>query len=109
MWLQRHSGWSRILMKTLSKLKNKQQMRAVTIKGTTPEEIASALADSKAGGFAPTLAITFLSIKQDRTAICKLLENSGLQIFGLTTAGEFLDGEIGEESTVIMLLDMNRD
>ena len=82
-------------------------MIAKSIKGKSTEEISAALSESMADGFKPTLAIVFLSIKQDREAICKLLEEKSIQIFGATTAGEFIDGEIEEGSTVIMLLDMN--
>lgn len=57
--------------------------------------------------FKPTLAIVFLSVKQDREAISKLLDEKGIQIFGATTAGEFIDGEIEEGSIVMLLLDVD--
>ncbi|HRX92958.1 MAG TPA: FIST N-terminal domain-containing protein, partial [Chitinophagaceae bacterium] len=57
--------------------------------------------------FSPTLAIVFISIKQDREAVSSLLDEKGIQIFGATTAGEFIDGEIEEGSIAIMLLDMD--
>ncbi len=82
-------------------------MKAKSIKGNSIEEIKTALADSIADGFKPTLAIVFLSVKQDREAISKLLDEKDIQIFGATTAGEFIDGEIEEGSIVMMLLDMN--
>ena len=40
-------------------------MKAKSIKGRTTEEIKTALNESMADGFKPTLAIVFLSIKQD--------------------------------------------
>ena len=56
-------------------------MQAKSIKGISPEEIKTALQQSMAdnlppgqAGFKPTLAIVFLSVKQDRDAICKILE-----------------------------------
>jgi len=82
-------------------------MKAKSLKGNSTEEISSALADNMANGFKPTLAIVFISVKQDREAISKLLDEKGIQIFGATTAGEFIDGEIEEGSIVMMLLDMN--
>jgi hypothetical protein len=82
-------------------------MKAKSIKGKSTEEIASALAESMEDGFKPTLAIVFISIKQDREAISRLLEEKGIQIFGATTAGEFIDGDIEAGSIVMMLLDMN--
>lgn len=82
-------------------------MKAKSIKGNSTEEIKNALEKALSESFKPTLAIVFLSIKQDREAICAMLDEKGIQIFGATTAGEFIDGEIEEGSTVIMLLDMN--
>ncbi|MDZ4806907.1 MAG: hypothetical protein SGI96_01415, partial [Bacteroidota bacterium] len=82
-------------------------MKAKSIKGKTTEEIAGALSESMADGFKPTLAIVFISIKQDREAISKLLDEKGIQIFGATTAGEFIDGDIEAGSIVMLLLDMN--
>ncbi|MDQ6609876.1 MAG: FIST C-terminal domain-containing protein [Bacteroidota bacterium] len=82
-------------------------MKAKSIKGKSTEEISSALTESMADGFKPTLAIVFLSVKQDREAVSKLLDEKGIQVFGATTAGEFIDGEIEGGSIVMMLLDMN--
>jgi len=82
-------------------------MKAVSLKGSSTEEISNALTESMADGFKPTLAIVFLSVKQDREAISKLLSDNGIQIFGATTAGEFVDGEIETGSIVMMLLDLN--
>ncbi|RYY00857.1 MAG: hypothetical protein EOO53_20985 [Gammaproteobacteria bacterium] len=82
-------------------------MKAKSIKGKSTEEIIPALAESVADGFKPTLAIVFLSVKQDREAVSNLLDEEGIQIFGATTAGEFIDGEIEEGSIVILLLDIN--
>ncbi len=82
-------------------------MKAKTIKGNSPGEIQSALKESLADGFKPTLAIVFISIKQDRDAICSLLNNEGISIFGATTSGEFISSEIGEGSIAVMLLDIN--
>ena len=81
-------------------------MKAKSIKGDSVEKIKAALENAADDGFSPTLAIVFLSIKQDREAICHLLEERGIAIFGATTAGEFIDGEIGEESAAVMLLDI---
>jgi len=84
-------------------------MKAKTIKGKSPEEIHSALAESISDGFMPTLAIVFLSIKQDRKLITDILNDNSIQVFGATTAGEFIDGDIEAGSTIIMLLDMKRE
>lgn len=82
-------------------------MKARSIKGRSTEEISSALTKSMVDGYKPTLAIVFISVKQDRDAIFTLLDQKGIQIFGATTAGEFIDGEMEVGSIVMMLLDMN--
>ncbi len=81
-------------------------MQAKSIKGKSTEEIQSALDESMTDGFKPTLAIVFLSVKQNSTAISELFDDKGIQIFGVTTAGEFVDDEIETNSIVILLLDM---
>ncbi len=81
-------------------------MIAKTIKGITAEEIGSVLTKSMAG-FTPTLAIVFMSVKQDSEAVSRLLDEKGILVFGATTAGEIIDCDIEEGSIVIMLLDMN--
>jgi hypothetical protein len=60
-----------------------------------------------ADGYQPTLAVVFISITQDWEAIGKLLDQQGIKIFGATTGGEFIDGEIGSGTVAILLLDMN--
>ncbi|MEO6491193.1 MAG: FIST N-terminal domain-containing protein [Ferruginibacter sp.] len=82
-------------------------MKARSIKGKSTEDIKTALAQTINGNFQPTLAIVFLSVKQDRDAISQILDEKGIQIFGATTAGEFIDGEIEAGSIVMMLLDMD--
>lgn len=84
-------------------------MKAKTLRGNSIADIKNALSKAMADGFTPTIAISFLSIAQDREAICTLLEGHNIDIFGATTAGEFTDGEIGEESAAIMLLDLNKN
>jgi hypothetical protein len=84
-------------------------MKAKSIRGNSASQIAEALNQAMADGYKPTLAVVFLSIKQDRDAIGNLLNEKNIAILGATTAGEFIDGEIGEESAAIMLLDINPD
>ncbi len=83
-------------------------MKAKSIRGKSAAEIEVALEQSMADGFAPTLAIVFLSVSQDRKAISTVLHREGIQIFGVTTNGEFTDEESQKLSTAILLLDMNR-
>ena len=82
-------------------------MQAKTIIGINQEYIQVALKESLSDGFKPTLAIVFISIKQDREAICSILHKEGIQIFGSTTSGEFISSEISEGGIAIMLLDIN--
>jgi len=84
-------------------------MKAKSIKSKSPEEVKAALADCMADGFKPSLAIVFISVSQDRQAICKLLDDAGIAIYGVTTSGEFIDEVTEKGSAVILLLDMNRD
>ncbi len=55
-------------------------MKAKTLNGKSIEEIAAAVDASMADGFEPTLAIVFISIKQDRKAICEILHNEAIDI-----------------------------
>ncbi|MEO5648124.1 MAG: FIST N-terminal domain-containing protein [Chitinophagaceae bacterium] len=82
-------------------------MLAKSIKGKSTEEIKSSLQQIITHNFKPTLAIVFISVKQDIEAISMLLDEKGIQVFGATTAGEFIDGEIEGGSIVMLLLDMN--
>ena len=82
-------------------------MKAKSIKGNSTEKIKSALTSSMVDGFKPTLAIVFLSVSQDSDAICKILDEKGIAIFGATTHGEFIDEELGKGSVAILLLDLN--
>ncbi len=82
-------------------------MKAKSIKGNSPEELKKELVKSLADGFKPTLAVVFLSVKQDRNAVCKILDEEGIAIFGSTSAGEFIDGDISEGAIAILLLDID--
>lgn len=84
-------------------------MRAKTIKGNSTEEIAGLLNESITAEFKPSLAIVFMSVKQDTDKITDLLDAKGVAVFGATTAGEFISSDILDGSIVIMLLEMNQD
>src|SRR5665647_302870 len=89
-------------------------MKAKSIKGNSPEEIETALEQSMSdgllagqAGFKPTLALVFLSVKQDRDAICKVLNDAGIAIYGATSNGEFTEEGITAGEIAILLLDIN--
>ena len=85
----------------------RENMISKTIKANSIEAIIKEIDKATSDGFKPTLAIVFISIKQDREAVSKILDKKGIQIFGATTAGEFIDGDIEEGSIAMMLLDLN--
>jgi hypothetical protein len=82
-------------------------MKAKSIKGHSPSEINTSLDQCTSDGFRPTLAFVFISIKQDIDAVCNMLDQKGINIFGATTGGEFIDGDIGAGTIAILLVDMN--
>lgn len=84
-------------------------MKAKSIKGKSAEEIKTALQESMADGYQPTLAIVFLSVKQDHNAICKLMDDAGIAVFGCTTNGEFIDEVTEKGSVAILLLDISKN
>ena len=82
-------------------------MIAKSIKGNSTEEIKTALQQSMVDGYKPTLAFVFISIKQDIDAVSMLLDQKGIQVFGATTGGEFIDGEIGAGTIAILLINLD--
>jgi len=83
-------------------------VKAKSIKGNSPSDVKASLDQCTSDGFRPTLAFVFISIKQDIDAVCNMLDQRGIQIFGATTGGEFIDGDIGAGTIAILLVDMNR-
>ena len=93
-------------------------MQAKSIKGKSAEEIKTALQETMADarpddpvgrGYQPTLAIVFLSVKQDHKAICKLMDDAGIAVFGCTTNGEFIDEVTEQGSVAVLLLDISKN
>ena len=82
-------------------------MLAKSIKGKSPEEIQSALEQSMADGFKPTLALVFISIHMDLPCTISIFQENGIAIFGESTAGEFTDSGIEKNSAAILLLDIS--
>lgn len=83
-------------------------MKAKSISGTT-EEIQFTLEQSLADGFKPTLAVVFISIRQDRKAVCKMLAERDIDIVGATSSGEFINGHQSEGESAILLIELSRD
>ena len=82
-------------------------MKANSIKGNSPESFQQALRESLATGFSPTLAIVFMSVKQDRDAVSQILDEQGIAIYGATTNGEFIDEHFEQGTICALLLDMD--
>lgn len=82
-------------------------MKAKTIHGKSSEEVQRALRQSLSDGFKPTLAVIFRSVKQNGDDLLTIFQEAGIQIFGATTAGEFINSDISEGGVVVMLLDLN--
>ena len=83
-------------------------MKAKSIKGKSPEEIKSALAESMKDGYKPTLAIVFISIKQDRKSILDIFSEKDIDVIGATSSGEFINGNQSEGEIAILLLDLKK-
>lgn len=82
-------------------------MKAKSIKGKSAEEIKSALEQSMSDGFKPSLALVFLSVMNEIEAICSLLDNEGISIFGATTFAEFTEQDAENKGIAVLLLDIN--
>lgn len=83
-------------------------MKAKSIKGKSPLEIQAALKQALAEGLAPTLAMVFISISQDRKAVCEILHREGIDVMGATSSGEFINGHQSLGEIVVMLLDISK-
>jgi hypothetical protein len=81
-------------------------MKAKSIKGKSTEEIKSALDQSLADGYKPTMAFVFLTDQEEIDSISALLDAAGIAIFGASTSENFTDTGIEPEGIVVMLLDM---
>ncbi|MCF8365200.1 MAG: FIST C-terminal domain-containing protein [Bacteroidales bacterium] len=84
-------------------------MKSKSINGASPIEIQFALADCIKDNFKPTLAIVFISVKQDRQAVVDLLMKHNIDVIGATSSGEFIDGHQSESEITILLLDISRN
>jgi hypothetical protein len=83
-------------------------MLAKNIYGENISEIKSKFAKATTDGFTPTLAIVFCSITQNRKELVDFFTEKNVDVFGSTTAGEIIDDEVMEKSTVVMLLNINK-
>lgn len=82
-------------------------MKSKSIKGKSTDEIRSALRQSMADGFKPTLALVFLSAINEVDAVCSLLDKEGIVIFGASTSAEFTEQAAETTGIAVLLLDIN--
>lgn len=83
-------------------------MKAKSIHAKNSTELQLVLESSMSNNFRPTLAIVFISIKQDRHEVARLLNEKGIDFIGATSSGEFIDGHQSSGEIVMMLLDIHR-
>ncbi|GGE01368.1 FIST signal transduction protein [Planktosalinus lacus] len=84
-------------------------MKAKSIHGKSLQDIKQSLQNSLLDGFKPTLAIVFISVKQDRKAICEFLNDNHINVFGATSCGEFVDGHQSVGEIAILLLELSKE
>jgi hypothetical protein len=82
-------------------------MKAKSIKGKSAEEIKVAIDKMVSGGFQPTLAIVFISAKKELDPLLKGFLESGIQVFGASSSGEFIDADVETDSIAALLLSVN--
>ena len=83
-------------------------MKAISIHGKSIDDIQKALDNVMNHGIKPTIAIIFISVKQDRKAISKFLNSKNIDVFGATSCGEFTNGVQTEGEIAILLLDLSK-
>lgn len=84
-------------------------MKATSIAGNSIAEIQSSLLQVLEKEFIPTLAIVFISIKQDRTAVCEILNQYQIDVIGATSSTEFTEDHQSNGGIAIMLLDIDKN
>ncbi len=84
-------------------------MNAKSVKGKSTKDIKEALQNSMADGFSPTIAVLFISVKQDRKAICELFNSKKIDVFGATSCGEFTNSHQSEGEIAILLLELAKE
>ncbi|MDX1471353.1 MAG: FIST N-terminal domain-containing protein [Flavobacteriaceae bacterium] len=84
-------------------------MKAKSIHGSSPEEIKSALEKSMADGYSPSVAIIFISVKQDRIAVTEIFSEKGIEIMGATSCGEFINNYQSEGEIAILLMELTKE
>jgi len=81
-------------------------MKAISIKGRSPQEIKAALQQCITEGFRPTLAFVFLAAAEDPATVMDIMNEENIAVFGATTSENFSEKGMQDEGIVALLLDM---
>lgn len=80
------------------------------IKSALDQSCSDARPDDPVGrGFTPTLAIVFISVKQDRSSIINILKDANIDIVGATSSGEFINDHQSDGEIVLLLMNIKRE
>lgn len=82
-------------------------MKAKSITAASTKELDTALQQSMADGYRPTLAVVFLTNLQDIDPVSALLDSHQILIFGASTSEKFSDHGIEPLGIVVLLLDID--
>jgi hypothetical protein len=83
-------------------------MKAKSIKGNSAAEINTALRQSMADGYKPTLAFVFLTEIKDIDVVTIMMNEAGISFFGASTSEKFNEEGIESTGIIALLMDMNR-
>ena len=81
-------------------------MKAKSIKGSSLQEVQSALEQCITGNYKPTLAFVFLTELGDIDAVSAMFDNAGISIFGASTSEKFTEQGVETDGIVVLLLDI---
>ncbi|TXI32333.1 MAG: hypothetical protein E6Q58_04115 [Niabella sp.] len=82
-------------------------MTAKTIHGKSPSELKISLKKCIDNNFFPSLAILFISVKQDINSVIEILSAQNIDIIGATSCTEFVEGYQTDGGYAIMLLEIS--
>jgi len=81
-------------------------MKAKSFRVESIDEIEEALAGELSDGYAPTLAFVFMTEGPDFKMALAPFEARDIAVFGATSNGEFIDGELSSGAIAVLLLDL---
>ncbi|MGB1204008.1 MAG: FIST signal transduction protein [Chitinophagales bacterium] len=82
-------------------------MKGISILAYSVSELEQKIQDIESS-FEATLGIVFSSIKHDFRALQKIFRDRDIDVIGASSSGEFIAGELAENSIVLLLLDIKR-